>query len=214
MPPESSLDPDLLAFVAAVSPELDAIAGEREATLRQLAQFVRERRSAGEPARMLFICTHNSRRSHLGQLWAAAAAAHYGVEGVETFSGGTEVTAFNPRAVAAMRRAGFAIEAPASPGDNPRYRVRHARDRPETVAFSKLWRDEANPSEGFAAVMTCSQADVSCPFVEGAALRISLPYEDPKAADDTPDEAAHYDERNRQIAAEMLYLFRAVATAS
>jgi arsenate reductase (thioredoxin) len=61
--------------------------------------------------------------------------------------------------------------------------------------------------------MTCDEADQDCPFVKGAALRISLPYEDPKVADGTPEEAARYDARSRQIATEMLYLFSKVAAS-
>lgn len=206
-----ALNPALDDYVASVLPDVDGLDAERRAALDQLASFVRERRAADEPARLLFICTHNSRRSHMGQLWAAAAAAYYGVAGVETFSGGTEATAFNPRAVAAMQRAGFAIDVDETGGDNPHYRVSLAEAAPMLEAFSKTWQHDVNPSEGFAAVMTCSQADEACPFVRGAALRVSLPYDDPKLADDTPEEAARYDERARQIAAEMLYLFRTVA---
>lgn len=213
-----TLNPALNDYVASVLPDVDGLDAERRAALDQLVSFVRERRVAGEPARLLFICTHNSRRSHMGQLWAATAAAYYGVAGVETFSGGTEATAFNPRAVAAMQRAGFAIRAieveigvDETGGDNPHYLVSLAEGAPTLEAFSKTWQDDVNPSEGFAAVMTCSQADEACPFVRGAALRVSLPYDDPKLADGTPEEAARYDERARQIAAEMLYLFRAVA---
>jgi hypothetical protein len=58
--------------------------------------------------------------------------------------------------------------------------------------------------------MTCSEADKNCPVVRGAAVRVALPYEDPKVADGTPAEAARYDERSRQIATEMFYLFSEV----
>ena len=205
------LRPELVSYLDALAPELDALAPERREPLAELASYVRERHAAGQPAQLLFICTHNSRRSHMGQLWAAAAAVYFGVDGVETYSGGTEATAFNPRAVAAMERAGFVIERPAADEDNPRYQVSLAEGVPAMTAFSKIWQDPVNPDDGFAAVMTCSQADASCPFVRGAALRVSLPYKDPKVADGTEQEAARYDERARQIALEMLYLFRLVA---
>lgn len=141
----------------------------------------------------------------MAQLWAATAAAHFGVEPVCTYSGGTEATAFNPRAVAALKRAGFEIQNPG--GDNPRYRVTYAAGGPVLECFSKTYDDALNPSDGFAAIMTCSEADEACPVVHGAALRSRLRYEDPKVADGTPGEAAVYDERCLQIAGEMLYLF-------
>lgn len=193
---------------ARVLPELERVPAERREELMRLAAFVRSRTDAGERAQLTFICTHNSRRSHLAQVWSQTAAAWYGVEGVETYSGGTEATAFDPRAVAALERAGFAVERPG--GENPRYAVRFGPAAPEMFCFSKVYSDPPNPLEGFAAVMTCTAADEACPIVHGAALRVSLPYVDPKEADDTPEEARRYDERSLQIAAEMFYLMSRV----
>ncbi|MBC8074105.1 MAG: protein-tyrosine-phosphatase [Deltaproteobacteria bacterium] len=210
----TTMNAGLTDSIEALVPSLDALPAERKRVLDRVAAFVSERRSTGQPARLTFICTANSRRSHLGQLWAAAAAAYYGVDGVETYSGGTEATAFNPRAIAAIERAGFVVDTPTGPDDNPHYRVRYAQDKPAILSFSKRYDEATNPKADFVAVMTCSEADQNCPLVPGAALRVSLSYEDPKVADGTPEEAARYDERSRQIATEMLYLFSRVAAAS
>ena len=199
-----TLLPAIRASLASLEPGMDAIAPERKERLG----YVRSKAAAGEPARLIFICTHNSRRSQMGQLWAAAAAAYYNVDHVETYSGGLEVTAFNPRAVAAMQRAGFQIAA--AEGDNPHRKVTFASDAPPLETFSKKFSDAFNPQQNFAAVMTCSHADASCPLVLGASLRIAIPYEDPKASDGTPEETATYDERSKQIATEMLFLFSRV----
>ena len=196
-------------FVAErVLPALDTVSKDRERELAKLADFVRLKATRQEPAQLLYICTHNSRRSHMAQLWGAVAAHHYGLSNVETFSGGTEVTAFNPRAVDAMRRAGFGIENPG--GENPSYVVRYAANENALHCYSKLYDDECNPRSGFVAIMTCSAADEACPAVPGALLRIVTPYDDPKLADDTPEEAAAYDERTLQIAIET---FRALELA-
>lgn len=191
-----------------VLPGVDGIDEDRRGRLEELATFVRGRLDAGRPAELTFICTHNSRRSHLAQLWAATAAAYYGLDGVRTYSGGTEATAFNPRAVAAVERAGFAVES--SGGDNPRYQVRIGPEAEPMQCFSKVYDDAFNPQEGFAAVMTCTAADAACPFVPGADLRVGLPYVDPKESDDTPAEAQTYDERSVQIAREMFFLMSRV----
>lgn len=183
---------------------------ERKAVLDRVATYVAEQRSEGKTAKLVFICTHNSRRSQLSQLWASAAAAHYGVEGVEAFSGGTEATAFNPRAVATLERAGFEIDSPADGSSNPEYAVSFSGSQPPIRAFSKRYADPPNPASDFAAIMTCSDADASCPFVHGAELRVALPYVDPKVSDGQPSEAATYDERRDQIAAEMFYLLAEV----
>jgi len=177
--------------------------------LDRLAGFIAARATAGRPSRLTFICTHNSRRSQMAQTWAHAAAYHFGVGGVECYSGGTEATAFNPRAVAAMRRAGFRIDDPDG-GDNPVYRVRFAQGEEPMECFSKLYHQAPNPDRDFCAVMTCSAADAACPIVIGADERISLPYEDPGFFDGSDREAAAYDERCRQIAREMLAVFSKV----
>lgn len=202
------LYPALKQTIDGITPEFGTIPSERRRSLRKLALFVNTKLSSGEPAKLTFICTHNSRRSHMGQILAATAAAFYGIDSVSTFSGGTESTAFNPRAVAAMKRAGFRIENPG--GDNPHYVVRSSDNGKSHECFSKRYDDDTNPKANFAAVMTCSQADKNCPVVEGAAVRVAIPYVDPKISDGTPNERATYDDSVRQIAREMFYVFSLV----
>jgi arsenate reductase len=199
----------LAAYIAERTAEFDQISPERKAALQKIAQYVDSRAKLGRPAKLTFICTQNSRRSHMAQIWAAAAAAHYSVPGIETFSGGTEATAFNARAVAALQRAGFQITQ-LDGGANPQYRVEFAVGAMPLVCFSKKYGDQSNPEGDFAAVMTCSAADENCPVINGAMLRVAVAYEDPKLADGAPEETARYDERCRQIAREMLYLFSQV----
>ncbi len=195
---------DLSSYVEGLVSEVDLIPSARKEKLQQLASYVDSRRSADRIA-LNFICTHNSRRSHLAQIWAAAAAYYHGVARIQTFSGGTEATAFNPRAVAAMKRAGFQIIA--GEGDNPIYSVSYADDAESLVCFSKVYDHPTNPRSKFAAIMTCSEADENCPFIPGVELRLPLTYEDPKVADDTPAETERYDERVRQIGREIFYAF-------
>ncbi|MBK8489688.1 MAG: protein-tyrosine-phosphatase [Saprospirales bacterium] len=194
--------PTLLEYIRGFLPEMEHIPPRRSALLLDFAQYLQR---VDSRVSLIFICTHNSRRSHFAQIWASTAAAWYGVEGVETYSGGTEATAFNPRAVAALERAGFQVEDPG--GDNPVYRLTFAAGGPSLECFSKVYDDAHNPRENFVAVMTCSEADEHCPFIPGTALRIPLTYEDPKEADNTPEETARYDERCRQIARELFFLF-------
>jgi arsenate reductase len=203
------MHPRLEQFISGALLHIHEIPDERKRALREVSAFVATKRRAGQVAELTFICTHNSRRSQMGQLWAAAAAAHFRVDGVRTYSGGTEVTAFNPRAVAAMRRAGFVSEAPG--GDNPHYEVTFNESGPVIECFSKRYDDPVNPATDFAAIMTCSDADEACPVINGASLRAPIRYEDPKVADGTPHEALAYDARCLQIATEMLYLFARAA---
>ena len=76
-------------------------------TALKLSQYFSDQYKSGKTPQAIVICTHNSRRSHLGQLWLAIGADFFELPQLETFSGGTEATAFNPRAVAALHRVGF-----------------------------------------------------------------------------------------------------------
>ena len=198
------------AFIIDRLAELDRIPDDRRCRLGAISDVIRARVLEGESARLTFICTHNSRRSQMSQLWAQTAAHCFSVPGVETYSGGTEATAFNPRAVAALERAGFHIEAETE-DVNPVYAVRYREGMKPVTAFSKVYDQPPNPTEGFAAIMTCSAADAACPIVFGADERIAIPFDDPKAFDGTDREVAAYDERCAQIAREMRYVFSHVA---
>ena len=196
--------PTLSQYIRKALKEEKNIPPARKADLAHLADFIKGRLGSGQPVQLLFVCTQNSRRSQMAQIWAQAAASWFGVGELRAFSGGTEVSAFNHRSVEALIRAGFHIHD--FGGENPRYRVTFAEEGPAMVCYSKRYDDPANPVSGFAAVMVCSEADKGCPFVPGAAFRLSLPYEDPKEGDGKQSEAAYYDRRCLQIASELLYL--------
>ncbi|HMO14326.1 MAG TPA: protein-tyrosine-phosphatase [Pirellulaceae bacterium] len=188
--------------------EFGIIPTQRRAELMQLAQFVAECLAAARAVDIVFVCTHNSRRSQFAQVWARAASIHYSIDQVRVFSGGTEVTACDLRTVAALRRAGMVIEVVDPHVPNPIYRISmtHA-GAGDVCCFSKLVGQPPNPTQGFCAVMTCSQADEMCPIVAGCEARVTIAYDDPKLSDNTDFESEVYDERCRQIAREMLFAF-------
>jgi arsenate reductase len=187
---------------------ISSINSERKVLLEEMAQYLREKLRTGQEIRFNFICTHNSRRSQFSQIWAQTAAAYYGIEAF-CYSGGVEVTAFNPRAVAAIRRDGFKLVQ--KEGNNPVYFVFYSEEEEPIVAFSKVYDDAINAPKDFAAVMTCDHADENCPFIPGAEKRFPLRYEDPKAFDDSSQEEQMYTERSHQIGAELFYLFEKVS---
>lgn len=196
-------------FVGELVQEFGQIPEARKELLKKMADYAREKRVGGEPVQFNFICTHNSRRSHIAQLWAQAAAACYNIPAVRCYSGGTEATAFNPLAVRAMQKAGFEIKI-IEEGNNPVYEAGYAPGAAAVKVWSKRFDDSANPASDFCAVMTCSDADGNCPFIPGAELRLGVTYEDPKHFDGTPQETEKYNERVRQIGREMLYAFSQV----
>lgn len=180
------------------------ISEERGAILQVLIDYIQKKIDQDQDINLNYICTHNSRRSQFSQIWGKVAAAYHGI-GINSFSGGVEVTAFNERAVASIKRFGFKISKEGE--GNPKYFVFYSDDDDPIVTFSKVYDDAANTPTGFAAIMTCSHADENCPFIPGAEARIPVRYEDPKAFDDTKQETEKYDERSLQIASEMLFVF-------
>jgi hypothetical protein len=204
--------PKLQKYVAEIEKEFQNITPERKDALIQIAEYVLEQHNQNQKASIVFICTHNSRRSQFGQIWGWTAAQFYGIDQVSFFSGGTEATACNPRTVEALKRAGFQIRKGGNDNKNPTYEVSLGKTASPILLFSKKYSHIQNPKKDFAAVMVCSDADKSCPVVEGASARISLPYEDPKAYDNTPSESIKYDERCKNIAVEMFFVFQYIKT--
>tara|TARA_R110002012_G_scaffold6723_8_gene32079 strand:- start:1056 stop:1688 length:633 start_codon:yes stop_codon:yes gene_type:complete len=184
----------------------DKISEERKEILQPLADFIQSKNDTLEPIRINFICTHNSRRSHLSQVWAQTLAFYFNVKNVQCYSGGTESTALFPMVAQTLKNTGFQIET-ISEGKNPIYSIKYADNEPAVIGFSKKLDDDFNPKSEFAAVMTCSQADGGCPFIAGAEKRIPITFEDPKAFDNTSQQAEKYQERSLQIATELMYVF-------
>ncbi len=207
----NKLYPEIEAFIKTL-PGTTPLTARRQKMLQEVSAFIYKKQQADDVAELVFICTHNSRRSHFAQLWAAIAAHYHGIENVLTFSGGTEATAFHPNAVAAMERAGCKIQK--GVGNNPVYLVKFSDSHPGCQAFSKKYGDKYNPKNKFCAVMTCTDADEACPVVLGMEKRVSLTYDDPKISDGTKLEAQRYDERCRQIAMEMFYMISHVGALS
>ena len=189
--------------------KIDTISDERKQTLQPLIDYIQSKVSENKNVNLNFICTHNSRRSHLSQVWAQAAAYFYHIKNVYCYSGGTEATALFPVAAKTLELAGLEIEV-LSEGKNPVYAIKYAKNEHPVIGFSKTYDDAFNPKSEFAAIMTCSDADVNCPFIPGAEKRIPVKYDDPKVFDNTPQQAEKYQERSNQIATEMLYVFSKV----
>jgi arsenate reductase len=184
----------------------ESIPEERKTVLQPLIDFIQNKANNKQEIRLNFICTHNSRRSHLSQVWAQTAATYYGIKNVFCYSGGTEATALFPMAAQTLAQQGFQIKAIAE-GNNPIYAIKHTENTHPIIGFSKTFDSDFNPQSEFAAIMTCSQADGGCPFIAGAEKRIPITFEDPKAFDNTPQQAEKYQERSIQIGTELFYVF-------
>ena len=180
------------------------ISSERKDVLQELINYIQFKRNTNSQINLNFICTHNSRRSQLAQIWASVASEYFGIE-LKTFSGGVEATSFNENAVKSLEKFGFLITK-----INPIYELRYSAETKSVKMFSKIFNDKSNPSTNFCAVMTCSDAEENCPFIPGAEKRISIKYDDPKEFDGTSIQNAKYEQTSKKIANEMFYIFSKV----
>jgi len=189
--------------------EYSFISKERKDVLKKVAKYITKSLADDGIANVNFICTHNSRRSHLAQVWAQTAAAYLGLVNVYAYSGGTEATAVYPSIIETLKNTGFQIETLAK-GKNPIYTIKFDENEAAIIGFSKVYSNSFNPKSDFCAVLVCSGADENCPVVTGADERILISYDDPKEFDGKPEESEKYEERSIQIAREMLYLMHKV----
>ncbi len=179
---------------------------ERKAVLQPLVDFIQQKVNNGQEINLNFICTHNSRRSHLAQVWAQVASAYYHIPNVHCFSGGTEETALFPKVAETLAKQGFSVFK-ISETNNPVYTIKYSENALPIIGFSKKYDSAFNPVSAFTAIMTCSQADGGCPFIAGAEKRIPITFEDAKISDGTAEQTQVYTERSLQIATEMFYVF-------
>ncbi|AQX07867.1 protein-tyrosine-phosphatase [Elizabethkingia ursingii] len=179
---------------------------ERKKTLQPLVDFIQQKVDSKQKVNLNFICTHNSRRSHLSQIWAQVASEYFNIMNVNCFSGGTEETAVYSKVIETLSNQGFNIFKIAD-GVNSVYAVKYGENVLPIIGFSKKYDSEFNPLSEFVAIMTCSQADGGCPFIAGAEKRIPITFEDPKVSDNTPEQTQVYLERSIEIATEMFYVF-------
>lgn len=186
------------------------ISEERKEVLKPLIEYIKTKQNSKEKIRLNFICTHNSRRSHLSQIWAQTMAHYFKVENVACFSGGTEATAMFPKVVATLANQGFEI-IKLSENQNPIYAIKFDENEMPMIGFSKRYDDQFNPETNFCAIMTCSSADEGCPFIAGAEKRIPIRYEDPKIFDGTAEMDEKYLQKSVEIGQEMFFVFSKLA---
>lgn len=199
------MNEQIVLLIQILQKEKDLISEKRRGELTSVAKEIRRLRLCEGVSDVIFVCTHNSRRSQLAELWLRTLGQYFEIKNVNAFSGGTEVTSFNYRMVAALQRAGFTLHSEDTSVSNPVYKL--IQDSEDAhVMFSKKYDDPFNPLKNFIAIMVCSEADAACPVIPGAFSRIALPYVDPKNADDTELEVSTYDEKVREIGRELIYV--------
>jgi len=183
-----------------------SVNSERQSSLKPLTNYIEGKLINNRKVSLNFICTHNSRRSHLAQVWAQTIANYFNFDNIFCYSGGTESTTINTAVLKALIHSGFEIEK-ISENENPVYNIKYSLHQIPIKCFSKCFYHSFNPSTDFAAILTCSDAEKECPYISGADIRILMPFEDPKSYDNTSQQDEKYLERSLQIATQMKYIF-------
>ncbi|MGV1012338.1 MAG: low molecular weight phosphatase family protein [Flavobacterium sp.] len=183
-----------------------SVSEDRKAVLQPLINYIQNKVTTNQEIRLNFICTHNSRRSHLSQIWAQTMAFQFKINNVFCYSGGTEATAMFPKVAETLVNQGFQIQK-LSQENNPVYAIKFDENQAPIICFSKTYNDDFNPKCYFGAIMTCNNADEGCPMVFGAEARFPIKYNDPKAFDGTELMNEKYAERSLEIASEMYFVF-------
>jgi arsenate reductase len=176
---------------------------ERAFMLDEIVNYIYKTTFKNKIPKLNFICTHNSRRSQFCQFWATFFSNYYNIK-CEVYSGGTVETEVNKSVINNIQDYGFNISFKEL--NNPIYSIKF-KGQNLGKYFSKLYHDFENPRNEFAAIMTCSDADNNCPLINGAEIKFSLQYEDPKKYDRTKIEKNEYKKTSEKIASEMNYLF-------
>lgn len=154
---------------------------------------------------IVFICTHNSRRSQLGQVWSFFAARYFSLN-INAFSGGTEATTFHRNTVQTLKKVGFRFTVEEFCHQNPVFRIWFDENEASLLVFSKRYDHPMNKTP-YLVLTTCDGANENCPLIPNAMGRFHLPYKDPKLSDQTSEQEATYLRINSKIAAEMYFLF-------
>lgn len=182
---------------------------ERKLILDNISKYLKKEITNNQTINLNFICTHNSRRSHLAQIWSETAINYYNLKDINCYSGGTAVTALFPKIIETLEHQGFKIEE-ISKDKNPIYNIKSGENEIPIIGFSKRYDSDFNPQSNFIAMMTCSEADQDCPIINGCKKRFSLNYQDPKLSDETEYQSQIYKERSLEIAREMFYVFQKI----
>lgn len=189
-------------FKQVLEDRLTSINGDRREALDKLGQHIAERIKVNKEAVVKFVCTHNSRRSQLAEFMLDVLARDRGYN-VIALSAGTESTAFNPRMVTAITSLGFEIEKYGHE-TNPLYIYKASGD--DYYYYSKKYDEDIIPYEDTIIVTVCGDANENCPVIPGSFTRMHIGYVDPKASDNSPQEAETYSQKVLEIGSEMLYI--------
>ena len=190
----------LAQYIEARTTEFGLVETDRRLRLDAIASYVRSKVRQQRAASLLFLGRHNSRRSHLAQVWAQTVAAWCEVGVVISYSAGVQPTRLAPAAVDALRRAGFVVDLGQDPSTA---KVSFRADAPPMICYAKDYEALQVPQRNWCAVSVDAGVAAGFPALDEAEERVVLPLEDP---DD--------DALCARVARDLLYAFTQVPVRS
>jgi len=145
--------------------------------------------------KIVFICTHNSRRSQLCEVWGSILSKRFNLD-LFFYSAGTKKTEVYTEVIKSLQRAGLEIDM------EGKIKLMHNQIELHSKTLDEIKEDE------FIAMMTCSDAEKNCPVDQRSKKNIILFYDDPKKYDRTIHESNEYDKTCRLIASELNAIFK------
>jgi len=204
--PPKPLYPILKDYVKDFHKEFRNISEERRYRLNEIASYVRQQKKQNQIAQLLFITTNQSTIGQMAQIWAETAAFYYGLNNVTTFSGGLHPDTISEKMIFALERAGYIVYTTELSGGVV-YKVKYSYNLKPIIVFPKKINHKKNPDGQFMAIIIEPNANANLTEVKGAQKRLSIYYDDPQGYEGVPEEEKIYNERSRQIALEMFYVF-------
>ncbi len=149
----------------------------------------------GECNTVVFLCTHNSRRSQYCEIWGNYFSSVY-KKSITFLSAGAVKTKVHKQIYKSLERVGVKVDR------NSSINIENIT----IIPFSKTLSD-INKKQ-FISIMTCSNYEKTCPFDPRSLINLQLFYKDPKRYDNSNREAEEYDKTSFMIACEINYILK------
>ena len=149
---------------------------------------------------IVFICTHNSRRSQFCETWSKVLANRYGLN-ISFSSAGTTKTSVYKEVINSLKRAGVDINEKG---------ILNIEGK-SSILYSKTLDDIKENK--FISITNCKDAERNCPLDPRSQLNLNIFYDDPKKFDGMENEKKEYDKTCLSIAAEINVIFKSLVNS-
>ncbi|NJN27464.1 MAG: hypothetical protein HC819_16570 [Cyclobacteriaceae bacterium] len=202
----NKLYPILNEYIKDFPKEFRKIPEERRYRLNEMVYYLEEQEKNRNAWQLMFISSNQSTVGQMAQVWAKIAAYYFGLEKLQTFSGGLQAEPISVNTILALEKAGCIVYKNDLNGLNV-YQVKYAYNINPIILYPKKTDHVKNPANDFMAVFVNEHADMNMRNVRGTFNRLLLPYEDLSAYDGSAIDTRQYEESNRKMAVEMFYVF-------